>query len=572
MISSTFSFGVFKESFQTEFLKLLGKFTDDIKIIFPNYLSSYITQLFPPSFCQEQSAEITSIYSLKKLSSDATVVYITPPESDLVLHFIQHFSDFKKANKVIFSIPTTNVFIENIIKNNGYDVVYDAISQPEKQVLIENFHSDFVPVEDDFFLLPSRNTFSKIFFDGEEEILYSSARALAKIQSIFGKIPHIMTIGEKSSITNDIMVSILNKTQIPQQVPVIDSLLIIDRMADIVTPLFIITTIEGMLDEVFGIHYGALLNPTTNETLLMTNKSPVFASYRDNSISNPDIDIVKELKSATEDLKTLQPNGLNMQEFSEKIKRINRIKPYKELIDKHINLLGKAYAEKGKDSTNTAIVQAQFDLLTGQSCSALAEQLVALKNDWRSAMKLLILEPCFNITHNKKFYQTIQNMCIAQFGSKAIKPLLNLDRNGLFSRDNRFPADWKIVQDNLTVTEKPKVVGDKNVYKSNLMNILDGYVPISVRLVQHCISNSSKVIQAVSQNKNMQISVTTAPNANVTKQKRKVLVFFVGGVTLTECSMIRNLSTESLQFLIGSTEQINSETFLDQLCPFLIHE
>ena len=568
-MNSSFSFSLFKESFQTEFLKLIGKLSDDIKIVFPNYLTAFITQLFPPSFCKEQNAEITSFNQLNKISSHISVVYITPPDVNLVSDFVNHFNQLKKCSKIIFSIPTSNIFIENFIKDNGYDVVYDTILEPQKQILIEDFHCDFVPIEDDFFLLPSQNSFSKIFFDGEEEILYNSARALAKIQAIYGKIPHIMTIGEKSETTKDIMISILNKAQMPSQAPLIDSLLIIDRMSDIVTPLYIITTIEGMLDEVIGIHYGALLNPYTNETLLMTNASPVFASYRDNSISNTNIDIMEDLKSANEDIEAMKRNGIPMKEFTEKVKRINKIKPYKELIDKHLDLLVMVYAEKGKDFSNSAKVQAYFDLLWGESCSSLAEQLISLRDDWRSAMKLLILESCVNITHNKKFYQTIQNLIISQFGPKAIQSLLNLDKTGLFSRENKFPADWKITQENLSVTEKPKVVGGKNVYKTNCMNILDGYVPISVRIVQHCIANTTKVIQNITQNKNMKITVTTNPNLNTTKQKRKVLIFFVGGVTLTECSIIRSLSNENIQFLIGSTEQINSETFLDQLCPFL---
>ena len=533
---SSFSFSVFKETFQQEFLHLISNLNGSIKIVFPRYLTTFITQSIPLSISSQHNFSFTTLPSIQKDTKDISVVYITPPEEDLIQQFLEHFDKLKKATKVIFAIPQTNAFIETLIENTGYEVTHNAISKPEKQVLVADFHCDFLPVETDFFLLPSKNSFSKIFFEENQMQLFYSARALAKIQSVSGKIPHIMTIGEKSQQVKEIMLNLVSKAEISPSVPVIDAVLIIDRMSDLITPLYIMTTIEGMLDEVVGINYGGLFIPDSKDTLLMTNNSPIFASYRDNGVANPDFDIINELKNAADELKSIKPQGVSMQEFTEKVKRINKLKPYKEIIDKHVNLLEKVYAEKAKDSTHSALLTAEFNLLWGESCSTLAEQLITLKQDWRSAFKLLILEACTNITHKKKFYQTVRNMCIAHFGPQVIESLAILDEFGLFSAENKFPADWKNIQENLVVTEKPKIVENQNVYKTQLMNVLDGYVPISLKLIYNCVSNNAKVLQSITQNKTMKITVSTSPDSSKNqKSSRKVLVLFVGGVTLTVC-------------------------------------
>ena len=53
--------------------------------------------------------------------------------------------------------------IENLIENSGYEVVYDTITSPQTQVLIKDFHYDFVPVEDDTVTAIGVETSVKLF-------------------------------------------------------------------------------------------------------------------------------------------------------------------------------------------------------------------------------------------------------------------------------------------------------------------------------------------------------------------------------------------------------------------------
>src|SRR3990167_2713616 len=50
----------------------------------------------------------------------------------------------------------------------------------------------------------------------------------------------------------------------------IDNLILIDRTVDMVTPMCIPLTYEGLIDEIFGIHYGLFFSPSFLFLLLLS--------------------------------------------------------------------------------------------------------------------------------------------------------------------------------------------------------------------------------------------------------------------------------------------------------------
>jgi hypothetical protein len=111
--------------------------------------------------------------------------------------------------------------------------------------------------------------------DGDETALYNSAQALLTLQRLYGLFPRILGKGEYAEVW--VNLHILNISDFIQRlarllvrlnaqqtaapgVPVsqgvsekLDSLVIIDRKVDMITPMLTQLTYEGLIDECIGI-------------------------------------------------------------------------------------------------------------------------------------------------------------------------------------------------------------------------------------------------------------------------------------------------------------------------------
>src|SRR5690606_19876771 len=85
--------------------------------------------------------------------------------------------------------------------------------------------------------------FRECHLDGDLSSLYYIARAIMKIQSLYGLIPHIKVKGNCSM--NVLEMILRMRKQVGQEVlsrvvPEIDTLILIDRKVDLISPLVII--------------------------------------------------------------------------------------------------------------------------------------------------------------------------------------------------------------------------------------------------------------------------------------------------------------------------------------------
>lgn len=99
----------------------------------------------------------------------------------------------------------------------------------------------------------------------------------------------------------------------------------------------------------------------------------------------------------------------------------------------------------------------------------------------------------------------------------------------------------------------------------------DNIIPMILRIIQFCFTEVEK------QNKIFDLGIPADITGELPEpvpgKPRKILVFFIGGVTVSEVDFIRKfgkvISNNKLQFIVGGTDQINNNNFVDQLCPDL---
>jgi vacuolar protein sorting-associated protein 33A len=131
----------------------------------------------------------------------------------------------------------------------------------------------FLPLEQDLLSLELENSFKELYFvsslntfilrikDGDLSSISASAQALMQLQSTQGLFPRLTGKGDKAKILADMLLRMRQETIIDGrsvmhgvgQSQSIESLIIIDREVDFITPLLTQLTYEGLIDEKFGI-------------------------------------------------------------------------------------------------------------------------------------------------------------------------------------------------------------------------------------------------------------------------------------------------------------------------------
>jgi len=112
-----------------------------------------------------------------------------------------------------------------------------------------------------------------LFQDGDETSIYNSAQALITFQKLYGQFPRIVGKGDSAAVSSawshsfrwviphvisfKRLAALLTRhpSNITPDTPTgkIDSLVILDRKVDMITPLLTQLTYEGLIDELIGI-------------------------------------------------------------------------------------------------------------------------------------------------------------------------------------------------------------------------------------------------------------------------------------------------------------------------------
>ncbi|CAG8822747.1 27871_t:CDS:2, partial [Racocetra persica] len=142
-----------------------------------------------------------------------------------------------------------------------------------------------IPFEDDLLSLELDNTFRDLYLDGDYTSIYYVARALMKLQSSFGLFPRIIGKGDCAKHLADMLIRMRREVAVDDPSSSlsisqsVDSLIIIDRSVDLITPLCTQLTYEGLIDEVFGIRAShvevdsSIVGPAPTTTVTSTTTS-----------------------------------------------------------------------------------------------------------------------------------------------------------------------------------------------------------------------------------------------------------------------------------------------------------
>ncbi|CAE6414490.1 unnamed protein product [Rhizoctonia solani] len=187
-------------------------------------------------------------------SNNTNIVYLCRPQAKwmgIVAEQIkQHTTENIQHNYTLMLVPRRTVLCDKILEEEG---VFG-------EVTISEFPLEFIPLEDDLISLEWDNTFKEIYLDGDESSIYYAAQALSTMQRAYGKFPRVVGKGDAAKKLQSLMAHLTaypragsGAAPVPDVSKQFDSLVIIDRSTDLITPFLTQLTYEGLLDEYIGI-------------------------------------------------------------------------------------------------------------------------------------------------------------------------------------------------------------------------------------------------------------------------------------------------------------------------------
>ena len=544
-----------------EFIETMDSLPGRKCLILQNELKGIISKLMGRGRDVLRNSGVTSILELSStmtIGFDGTIappdkiIFIVRPSISLmrdIARFVQEYAggDALKGIYHVCFVPHSTVACEQVLEDEG---VLDDCE-------IGEIDLGFAPLDSDLLSLGMPTVFKECYVDGDASSLGIVASALSKLQSQLGVIPHVKTKGAASRKVVQKMLH-LRRNEARERVneridpfsmsgvghavannpasmgSKIDTLFVLDREVDLVSPLLSPLTYEGLVDNLLGIQNGSVM---VNESLLGYNQDDddrqmgpgndgSSAALKKNTDEGEILDLISEdlCKIVVDDSDpifseirnlSIQRLGPYLQEKAVENKqrhaafRENKDASISELHDfvKRMPALTKEYksltqhihiAELIKTTTDSREFREQWQgergMLEGENFMDTIEKMVIADAEASSLFKILRLLCIQSITAGgirSTRFDAIKKLIVQTYGYEHMFTVINLERAGLLKRKELVLVEtiqpvWQNLRKQLKLIDEREesMLG----LEQDMSYVSAGYAPMSARLVQNVVT------------------------------------------------------------------------------------
>ena len=278
-----------------------------------------------------------------------------------------------------------------------------------------------------------------------------------------------------------------------------------------------------------------------------------------------------------QDYTEMTTTSQSVSELKDFVKKLNSLPE----ITRHINLAQHLTTFTSKpsflgqlDMEHTIVESQSYDI-----CFDYIEELIHKQEPLTTVLRLLILFSVTNSGLPKKHFDYLRRELLHSYGFEHITTLNNLEKAGLFKKQESR-SNWLTIKRALQL-----VVEDTDTANPNdISYVFSGYAPLSIRLIQHAIRSGWRPVEeilkllpgphletkrgAFSNSPSFDsLSGVSTGIAKVPDGRRAlVLVVFVGGVTFAEISALRFLCSQegmAYDLIIATTKIVNGQTLVE---------
>ncbi|KAH0979957.1 hypothetical protein GBA52_007134 [Prunus armeniaca] len=567
-----------REQSQKELVNILKNIRGKKCLVIDPKLSGSLSSIIQTAILKEHGIELRHL-SVDPIQTDCSkLVYLVRSELSLMRFISSHVhNDTSKGLQreyYVYFVPRRSVACEKILEE---EKVHNLLT-------IGEYPLYFVPLDEDVLSFELDLAYKECLVDGDTSSLWHIAKAIHKLEFSFGVIPNVRAKGKSSVRVADI----LNRMQAEEPVnspdmvvPEINTLILLDREVDMVTPMCSQLTYEGLLDEFLHINNGAVeldasvmgVQQEGKKIKVPLNSSDkLFKEIRDLNFEVVGQILRQKATSMKQDYTEVTTNNQTVSELKDFVKKLNSLPE----MTRHINLAQHLSTFTSKpsflgqlDMEHTIIEAQSYDI-----CFEYIEEMIHKQEPLVNVLRLLIL---FSITNSglpKKNFDYLRRELLHSYGFEHMVTLNSLEKAGLVKKQES-KSNWLTVKRALQL-----VVEDTDTANPNdIAYVFSGYAPLSIRLVQHAVRSGWRPIEEIlkllpgphSETKRGRFSSSPSldtlqgPSANVDKRSL-VLVVFIGGVTFAEISALRFLSAQegmAYDLIIGTTKIASGRTFTE---------
>ncbi|KAI0304598.1 Sec1-like protein, partial [Russula brevipes] len=449
----------------------------------------------------------------------------------------RHGTESQKHTYTLLLVPRTSTLITRVLEEEG--VLGD--------ITISSYSLQFIPIADDVVSLENSEAFKEIWVDGDETAIYDSAQALHTLQKLFGLFPRIIGKGDHAGRLADLLArqatqrANVDRESLLDVSDTFDSLIVIDRRVDMITPLLTQLTYEGLIDEVIHIRNShievpaSLLNvpSSANPTAaglgsssaapapalvqekkrkhhLTASTDPIFAELRDLNFASVGRRLNKAARRLDDDYRARhQASVSQLRDF---VGKLGGLQAEHRALQLHTELSEMIMPVTRSEIFNKSL-EIQQNLLASYDVPgqiSAVEDLIAQGAEMQLVIRLLCLASITGGGIKGKTLENIKKEVLQAYGysylplllSLAAPPLAILLPNPLPSTATIAISSAKYPYTSLRKSLRLLIDGNESLdeLENDISYVYSGYAPISIRLVQ-CVAQKGGVLSNPAKNK-----------------------------------------------------------------------
>ncbi|KAG5477359.1 hypothetical protein LSCM4_04578 [Leishmania orientalis] len=512
------------------------------------------------------------------------VVYIMNPDfsnmRSVVVHLLSYTQRFSNAKPTFLYVPQKTLIAEQVMEDEF------KLSQKFPTLRIASLDLDCVFLEERVFTMELPLSFKSVFVDGDLSNLTWIARLFLKLQTArFGAIRHIRGKGSNAGrvvqllqrMQKDVGLDFI--TDIPSEV---ETLIIIDRSVDLITPLMTQLTYEGLIHELYDIEnceaqfpfsLGESSGVGINERVVLNSTDRMFAEIRDKSFTGVGSVLYRKslwVKQNYEKRKEVH----QLKELKEFMKGLPEMQEMHRLIGIHTNVA----TEISKTTQSTdfrkriAIEHSIIQQVNESDALKYIEDLVFRKEKLEIVVRLIALLSVVNGGLREKDLLSLkENMMLVYGIPHVIATFFLLERCGLLSVQSGKGSSYSTLRKQLQTWNPPLADEQPN----DIAYAYSGYAPPLVRMVEALLRNpqawdaEDDTLSLLPGDKKELLN-----DVEIAGTTKTAIVFVIGGIVASEMSALRfveeRLSSGGRphRIFIGATDLTNGNRMIRSLLPF----
>ncbi|EWS74446.1 vacuolar protein sorting-associated protein (macronuclear) [Tetrahymena thermophila SB210] len=587
-VENVFSSSLFQEYLRTKLTQLFDQIEGKKHLIFDDQVKVALNLTLESSALSKLQVEVISHINNtqpENLSADKIIIFIQPNVE--YLDQIKEYLDKENAPK----------------PNQGKKAAANAQQQPKRefyliywpkrttlckeaqdekgitddQIRIIDFSFDLIPIDQDLLSLEMPSSFISMYLDNDFSTYCYVAESIQRLQIIYGKIPNIFLKGDGASIVMDILSADEETKGINQDYSQseFETMILLDRNIDFITPLCSQLVYEGLIDDFYGINGnllrisdGALIGLQAGKPVLMklsSENNTIYSSIRDQQISKSREIVTSsalELQRIKDTIQNYKQNK-TQDDLQKCIKIVEKITKDQKHIEDHVNLQCSIVEKMRTIEFYKDLMIEQSTILGVSSSQALEyiEMIIGLGAPLEKALRLLCLQSLVDKGIKPKQFDDIRKEIVHEYGFRHLITMMRLNQIGILNKQDGSKNYWPKLKENLKLVDDEVVIDNPQ----DPAYAFSGYCPLTVRLVEHALKRQTwKHIAEYIKNVPGKQDFPEPSKYSKLQNKSAILVYFIGGVTYGEISAIRLLSKITKREIVVATTHITNSKKLIQ--------